>query len=230
MMADMMADTVQDGQREKRLVITLDGPAASGKSSVARRVAEVLKIPYVSSGLLYRVATLLTLEHGLDLEDEAAILALLYRHKVELKASARESNQVWVDGGNLSHALHTDRVDAAVSAVARHERVRDWVRERLRDIKSDFVIEGRDMGTVVFPHASHKFYLTAPAEVRARRRVGERAAGLAEVTEALKRRDALDHKQLVPAADALPINTAHLSVDEVVARVLGQVRETAPLP
>ncbi|CAN5461386.1 (d)CMP kinase [soil metagenome] len=212
---------------ERRLVITLDGPAASGKSSVARRVAELLNIPYVSSGLLYRAATFLVLERGLGPADEAAVMALLNAHRVELRAQTGRANQLFIDAVNISPALHTDAVDAAVSAVAGHPSVRDWVGERLRATGGSFAIDGRDMGTAVFPDATHKFYLDAPAEVRARRRVGERSTSLPEVAEALRRRDRLDHKQLTPAPDAVHIDTADLTVEEVTRRVLDEVLSTS---
>lgn len=215
------------GSEEGRLVITLDGPAASGKSSVARRVAELLHIPYVSSGLLYRAATVLVLEGSCDPADETGVMALLSEHRVDLRAPLGRANQLYIDDVNISPALHTDGVDEAVSAVASHPRVRDWVRERLRATSGSFAIDGRDMGTAVFPDAAHKFYLNAPAEVRARRRVGERGTSLQEVTEALRRRDALDEKQLAPAADAVHIDTADLTVEEVSRRVLDEVLSTS---
>lgn len=202
------------------LIITIDGPAASGKSSVARAVADALHIPFVSSGLLYRAATLLVLEAGINPQDEAGVLALLNFSEVALQALPTEPNRVLVGGADVSAALHTDDVDENVSAVAKHPRVRDWVRERLRDITGSFVIEGRDMGSVVFPNANCKFYLTAPVTVRATRRVGERAASLTDVAAALRRRDTLDAAQLAPAPDARLVETGGLSLEGVVAHIL----------
>src|SRR5690606_38988316 len=126
-------------------------------------------------------------------------------------------NRVEVDGLDIEPSLHTDDVDSHVSAVARLPAVREWVTTRLRELEGPFVIDGRDMGTAVFPGARCKFYPTAPPEVRARRRVGERAAGLAVATEALSRRDARDALQSVPAADAVHIDTGPLQLAEVVA-------------
>ncbi len=203
-------------------VITLDGPAASGKSSVARLVAEQLGVPYVSSGLLYRAATYLAQTRGVDPHDERAIMHLLDTLQVQLEAAVGVPNRVRVDGVVLSD-LHTDAIDAGVSAVARHPRVRAWVDARLRELAGIFVVEGRDMGTAVFPGAAHKFYLSAPTELRAARRVGERAADLGDVTEALRRRDALDDAQLRPADDAEHLDTRDLTLAEVVARVLRAV-------
>ncbi len=201
--------------------ITLDGPAASGKSSVARLVAEALGVPYVSSGLLYRAATYLAQAGDVSLTDEGALTGLLGGVQVGLETRVGLPNRVSVNGALLGESLlHTDTVDAGVSAVARHPRVRAWVDARLRELTGTFVVEGRDMGTAVFPNAAHKFYLDAPAEVRAARRTGERHADLEAVAAALRRRDALDAAQLRPARDARHINTGALSLAGVVEEVL----------
>lgn len=205
-------------------VITLDGPAASGKSSVAQRVADALGIAFVSSGLLYRLATLVTLRHAVDAADVEAILAELERHDVRLHADPK-GNRVILDGQDVTDSLHTDGVDAAVSMVAAHPRLRAWVNARLREIEGSFAIDGRDMGRDVFPDAKHKFFLTARAEVRAARRVGERSANLAAVTEAIRRRDAGDERQSVPADDAMFIDTSDMTLEAVVATVLDAIAD-----
>jgi len=205
-------------------VITLDGPAASGKSTVARRVAEALAVPCVSSGLLYRAATAIVAEAGTDPDDAAAVLATLARHRVELIPGV-SGDVLRIDGRDLTRAVQSDEVDAVVSRVAAHPEVRAWVGERLREMPAPFVIDGRDMGSVVFPHARHKFYLDASPEVRAARRVGERAADLASVADAIRRRDRLDARQLAPAPDAQHLDTGPLTLDEVVDWVLGRVHE-----
>jgi CMP/dCMP kinase len=130
-----------------------------------------------------------------------------------------------IDGEDATRAVQSDAVDAIVSQVAGHPAVRDWVGERLREMPAPFVIDGRDMGSVVFPHARHKFYLDASPEVRAARRVGERSADLAAVTAAIRRRDELDAPQLAPAPDALHLDTGPLTLDEVVAWVLDRLRQ-----
>ncbi len=205
-----------------RDVVTLDGPAASGKSTVARRVADRLGVPFVSSGLLYRAATRLALDAGADPGGEEGLLTLLTDHDVRLVPDA-DGNRVFVDGRDVTDGLHTDRVDDAVSAVAARPRVRAWVNARLREIDGSFVIDGRDMGKDVFPDAEAKVYLTARPEVRAARRVGERAAALHEVTDAIRRRDALDARQSAPADDAAVIDTSDVGLDQVVDRVLAVV-------
>ena len=120
-------------------------------------------------------------------------------------------------------ASRTDAIDAAVSRVAAHPSLRAWVDARLREMPPPFVIDGRDMGSVVFPNARHKFFLDAAPEVRAARRVGERAADLASVAAALRRRDTLDARQLRPAPDALVLDTGPLGLDQVVAWVLAHL-------
>lgn len=209
-------------QRDPTVVITFDGPAASGKSSVAQRVAQALGIPFVSSGLLYRAATHVVTSAGIDPRDEAAVLRALAAHAVELEPDTA-GNRVRVNAEDVSDALHTDRVDASVSFVAAHPGVRAWVSAQLREVPAPFAIDGRDMGSVVFPEARHKFYLTASPHERARRRVGERAADLAAVAAAIARRDALDAKQSEPAPDALHLDTDGLDLDQVVTRVLAEL-------
>jgi cytidylate kinase len=203
-------------------VVTFDGPAASGKSSVARRVAAALGIPFVSSGLLYRAATLVATSERVDLGDEGAVLAALAGHDVRLRPGLA-GDAVSIDGVDETARLHSDAIDAAVSRVAAHPRVRAWVDAGLRELPPPFAIDGRDMGSVVFPSARHKFYLDAAPEVRAARRVGERAANLADVAAAIRRRDALDARQLAPAPDAQHLDTSGLDLDQVVAWVLARL-------
>lgn len=203
-------------------IITIDGPAASGKSSAARRVAARLGIPFVSSGILYRAATMLVKRAGLDPDDDEAVAAQLRSHQVRLRPSVG-GDRVEIDGADVSSELHTDAIDADVSAVARHEVVRAWVTGRLQEVAPPFVIDGRDMGTTVFPRSRFKFYLTAPTAVRARRRLGERGVDLAEVTDALRRRDELDARQSAPAPDAVTIDTSELGLEQVVERILAVV-------
>lgn len=203
-------------------VITIDGPAASGKSTVARMVASRLAVPFVSSGLLYRAATRVALSGGVDLEDPRALLGELHRFDVRLEPGL-DGNTIVVGGEDITGRLQTDEVDAAVSAVAKHPEVRTWVNDRLQEIQPPFVVEGRDMGTAVFPNARYKFYLTAPAEVRARRRLGERRNDLQSVAALLRRRDELDARQLQPADDAERIDTGSRTLEDVVNLVVERV-------
>lgn len=208
-------------------VITIDGPAASGKSSVARLLARRLGVAYVSSGLLYRAATLAALEPNVDLADEQAVVQLLGQHQVTLHADAH-GNRVSIDGKDVTEELNTDTIDVAVSTVARHPEVRAWVTERLREVQGSFVIDGRDMGTAVFPHARVKFFLTADPEIRASRRAGERSGELRQIAERLRKRDEQDAQQSAPAPDALFIDTGELTLGQVVDEVLSRVQAALP--
>lgn len=205
------------------MIVTIDGVAASGKSSVSQRVAAELGVPYVSSGLLYRAATWLALHHGRPLDVEGPLLDLLNRHPVELRPLPG-GNQVWIDGLEQTGALHTSDVDAGVSPVAQLGGVRAWVNAKLRALPEPFVAEGRDMGTAVFPGAGRKFYLTASPQVRAARRAMERPEDVDAIEAALIARDAHDARQSAPAPDATTIDTGDLNLEQVVARILDGVR------
>ncbi|MFC3720180.1 (d)CMP kinase [Deinococcus metalli] len=205
------------------MIVTIDGVAASGKSSVSSGVARALGIPYLSSGLLYRAATLFALEDHADLSDQGAVLAALGTHPVRLEPLA-EGNRVWQNGRDLTPELHSTRVDHGVSAIAVLPGVRAWVNEQLRQVPPPFVAEGRDMGTNVFPHAGAKFYLTASPRVRARRRAQERPEDVDAIEAALIRRDDLDRVQSAPAADAVVIDTGPLDLDGVIGKVLAGVQ------
>lgn len=207
------------------MIVTIDGVAASGKSSVSGGVAQALGIPYVSSGLLYRAATLLGLEAGLDLQDAPRLLDHLRAHPVRLEPLAA-GNRVWQAEQEITDRLHSTRIDRGVSVVAAHPAVRAWVDEQLRALPEPFVAEGRDMGTNVFPHAPHKFYLTASARIRAERRSQERPENIPEIEAALLRRDELDRGQIAPAPDARVLDTGPMTLEEVVDFILTDVRSS----
>ncbi|WP_425146922.1 (d)CMP kinase [Deinococcus sp.] len=206
------------------MIVTIDGLAASGKSSVASGVARALKMPYLSSGLLYRAATWAALERGLPLDQAGPLLALLEGWQaagqpLTLRPLAA-GNQVWQGARDLTARLHTPQVDAQVSAAAQLPGVRAWVNDQLRRLQPPFVAEGRDMGTAVFPQAQAKFYLSASPRVRAERRLLERPQDLESVEAALKLRDERDARQSAPARDAVQIDTGSGTLEEIVAQVL----------
>lgn len=206
------------------VIVTIDGNAASGKSSVSGGVARALGIPYVSSGLLYRAATRLGLEAGLDLERAEALLAHLQKMPLRLEPLAG-GNRVWTGERDLTGELHQSAVDAGVSVVASHPEIRAWVDDQLRALTPPFVAEGRDMGTNVFPQAQAKFYLTASPRVRAERRAAERPEDVDAIEAALKERDHRDRLQSAPAPGARVIDTGPLTLDEVIAEILRGVEE-----
>ena len=205
------------------MIVTIDGVAASGKSSVAARVAQELGYPFVSSGLLYRAVARLALREGVSADDERALLRLVQTCPLQLRPLP-EGNQVWCGRVNMTDELHTHEVDAAVSRVARHPTLREWVNVQLRALPEPLVVEGRDMGTAVFPHATSKFYLTASPRVRAERRGRERAEDVSAIETALRERDARDAAQSSPALDAVLLDTSDLTLEEVVDRILSLVQ------
>ena len=200
-------------------IITIDGPSASGKTSVARLVAQRLGIPYISSGLLYRAVALMCLLEKASAEE---VEERLEKHCLELRPTPTQ-NLVFLDGHEVSQALHSLEVDQIVSAVAVRPAVREYVNQVLRQIPPPFVVDGRDMGSTVFPQARYKFYLTANPEVRATRRVPERGATFETVLAEIIRRDEADKKQSVPASDALILDTSQLDLDGVVRAVLEHI-------
>ena len=217
-------------------IIAIDGPAASGKSTVARRVASALDALYVDSGAVYRGITWAALERGVDVHDEAAVTEM--RKTLRVRFAASEGAVVFtIDGEAPGDAIRSHAVNHAVSPIAAMPSVRiqvvNWLREMVA--LGPLVMEGRDIGTAVFPDCPYKFYLDASPEERARRRHREMAEGEASLDEAavgasLKRRDQIDSSRkmdpLKVAADAHRIDSTGMSADDVVAMVLAVVRPT----
>ncbi len=206
------------------MVIAIDGPAGSGKSTVARSLAERLGFRYLDTGAMYRALTWLALRDGVALEDGAALAGLAREHEVSFDADGR----VEIDGVDVSGQIREPAIDRAVPTLARHVEVREVMRERQRALGShgDVVIEGRDIGSVVVPDAQVKVFLVASERERARRRTEERPGAEAESLAAdLRRRDERDAINTQPAADAVLLDTTDLDIDEVVARIAALVEE-----
>jgi cytidylate kinase len=204
-------------------VITIDGVAASGKSSVARAVAAQLGVPYVSSGLLYRAVTFAALQYGIDTSNEAALMDCLMHNDIRLEPRTH-GNRAWLNSTDITDAAHSSAVDANVSVVALHSRIRGWVNAAVKRLPPPFVAEGRDMGTVAFPHAAVKLYLTASPRVRAERRAVERPEDVPAIEAALIERDRLDAVNSRPADDATVLDTSNLSLEDVVAQALEAIQ------
>ena len=199
------------------MVVAIDGPAGAGKSTVARQLADRLGFRYLDTGAMYRALTWLAIERGLDLEDGEALAELAREHQVSL-----DGGRVAIAGGDVTEAIRTPEIDRVVSSVARHPAVRAVLRERQRALaeEGDAVMEGRDIGAVVWPEAEVKVYLVAEAAERARRRVQERPGlGANALATDLRLRDERDAFQMRPAKDAETIDTTELEVDEVVERI-----------
>lgn len=211
-------------------VITVDGPAASGKGTIAAGVASVLHFRYLDSGALYRLVALKALRAGIATTDEPGLARLASALDVHFG-----SGVVALDGTDVTAAIRAEDVSVAASQVAVHAPVRATLLERQRAFRRapGLVADGRDMGTIVFPDATLKVFLTATAEERARRRLKQLIAkGLSVTLDSLLRdireRDARDSGRLsaplVPAADAVLLDTTHLTIDEATARVLDLFR------
>ncbi|MBI4459300.1 MAG: (d)CMP kinase [Acidobacteria bacterium] len=213
----------------KRLTIAIDGPSGAGKSTVARMLAERLGYGYVESGAMYRALALAALETGTRLEDSAALAALA--EKLEMRF-VREggSNRLLLNGRNVTEAIRSAEVTKASSLVSAHPEVRKRLVESQRELGRDggVVMEGRDIGTRVFPDADLKIFLEAAPEARADRRYREMAdksgTSLEEVLREMAERDQRDQLReaspLVPAEDAIKIDTTGLTVEEVVEKIL----------
>jgi cytidylate kinase len=208
-------------------VVAIDGPAGAGKTTVATGVGDALGLEVLDTGAMYRAATLLALERGLDLRDGEAIARAAEQATLEL---GDPPGSVRLDGRDVSREIRGPAVSAAVSAVSAHPEVRKLLRARQRawaEERGGGVIEGRDIGTVVFPDAPLKIFLTAGDVERARRRhrdeeAARRPADIAEVQDEVELRDALDNKTtpLEPAPDAVVIDTTGRDVDDVVKEIV----------
>jgi cytidylate kinase len=199
------------------VIVAIDGPAGSGKSTVARNLAERLGFRYLDTGAMYRALTWLALEDDVDLEDGEALGALAEANPVTF-----DGDRVLVRGGNVAEAIRAPRIDRVVSTVARHPEVRAVMKMRQRELarEGDAVIEGRDIGTVVCPDAPVKVYLVADPVERARRRQADHPdIGAEALATDLRLRDERDAAQMQAAPDAMKIDTTQLSVDEVLDEI-----------
>ena len=223
--------TRPDGATGARpFVVAIDGPAGAGKSTVARGVARALHFAHVDTGAMYRAVTAKALKEGIDPTDGRALTDLAEKTTIEFGAEG-----LLVDGHPVGREIRTPRVSGAVSAVSAHPGVRRELVRHQREIlaKGNAVAEGRDIGTVVWPEAPVKIFLTASIDERARRRHREMSDGgedvhLPTLKEDIERRDRLDSSRavspLTPADDAIALDTSTMSPHEVVDEVLKLVR------
>ncbi len=219
----------------QRDVVTVDGLGASGKSALAKALAYALGYGHLNSGLLYRAVGYLVLHEGVPISEESAVLKVLAGHSLALEREATGETLVRVDGVPLRAELLAPSVSDAASLVARHQRVRDTLLPLQRSAFEPLgvVAEGRDMGTVVFPEARVKFFVTAPAEVRAQRRFEQlkgtpQEDSLENITAALTQRDLRDTTSTVgttkKADGAVVIVNAGRSIDDTVREMLERIR------
>jgi cytidylate kinase len=211
------------------IVIAIDGPSGAGKGTIARAIATKLALRHVDTGAMYRAVAWRARHAGLDLANGAAVAELAGQSQLEVNSI------VCIDGHDVTNAIRTPEMDRAAAIVAQHPEVRRVLVARQRDYRANggVVMEGRDIGSVVFPDATVKIYLDASPEERARRRAADaahaasREAGVAQVAEALSARDQTDRTRsaspLQVAPDAVYIDTTGRPIDDVVSQVLALI-------
>ncbi len=208
-------------------LIAIDGPSGAGKSSAAKKIAEALSWDYLDTGAMYRATALALLRAGVGLEDEAALFKVLGSMRLE-----QLGTRIFLNDEDVSEAVRSHEITQFVTPVSADGRVREVLVEQQRSIgqRGGFVVDGRDIGTVVFPNAVLKIYLTASVEARAQRRFMEQEAKgnamtLDEVAADIQRRDHADSTRAVAplrkADDAVELDSSNLTLDEVVAKIVG---------
>jgi len=220
------------------LIIAIDGPAGAGKSTVAKIIAEKLGIFYLDTGAMYRAFTLFVLEKNIPLNNQNMIKEALDNFNLEINEGG-----VLIDGKDVSIDIRSDKVTENVSYISSLDFVRKKMVELQREIgkNKDIVVEGRDIGTVVFPYTKHKFYLDASIEERAKRRLHDEKnislfSNLESIVEMIKKRDRYDstrkHSPLKRSSDAIYIDSTEMSVEEVCNFIIHKIKEkeTGVLP
>jgi cytidylate kinase len=214
-----------------KLVIAIDGPAGAGKSTLAARIARKHGYLNIETGAMYRALALKAIRNDISFEDESALFGLATSSRIELQPQI-DGNRVLLDGENVSSRIREQDVTDAASKVSVHPKVRAWMVDRQREMgaQGGVVMEGRDIGTQVFPDAEVKVFLDAAPEVRGSRRFQQNQSGAAgkapleaAIVEEMKERDRRDRSRatspLKAADDAITIDSTALSLDEVIARV-----------
>ena len=211
------------------IVVAIDGPAGAGKSTIAKALAARLGVRYLDTGAMYRAVTFAAMSSGIELNDQNLVADLTRKSKMLLT-----DESVVINGLDATVAIRSSEVTAAVSTVAANSQVRTELRERQRQWIADHnggVVEGRDIGSVVFPDATLKVYLTASPIVRARRRVAQSGGNVDEIATSIASRDRQDSSRsdspLTQTDDAVIIDTSDRSIDEVVAHLVELTNKTS---
>lgn len=217
------------------MIIAVDGPAGAGKSTIAKRVARELGILYIDTGAMYRAVTLKVLNEGIDIADSERVTDAARRSAIDLRSAPDGSLTVMLDGTDVSALIREPRVSARVSDVARIKGVREVMVGLQRSVgqKHDCILDGRDIGTVVFPSADKKFYLDADFNERVNRRFeefrGVHQVSVTDVEADLRNRDTIDSTRecspLRKADDAVYVDTTNMSIDEVVSALLKEIKK-----
>lgn len=218
---------------DKRISIAIDGPAAAGKSTVAKVVAKKLSYVYIDTGAMYRTITYAALEQKVDIENEEQLMEVVKNVKIEFQ-QGENTQLVFLNGQDVSEVIRTPEVTNRVSIVAKHRLVREEMVRRQQELaeKGGVVMDGRDIGTHVLPDAEVKIFMLASVEERAERRHLENMnkgfdSNLEQLKEEIAQRDKLDSERevspLKKANDALELDTTSLSIEEVVQKIMGIV-------
>ena len=219
----------------KQIQIAIDGPAAAGKSTIAKKTAELLGYTYVDTGAMYRAITYKAIQSNIDLQDEDKLTSLLKQTSIELKPSPK-GQQVFLDNQEVTEEIRSKEVTASVSVVAAHAELRkEMVRRQVEMGKNGSVVmDGRDIGTSVLTDAELKIFMSASVEERAKRRFSENnkrgiESSLEELMNDIELRDKLDSEReaspLVQAEDAIFIDTTSLTIDEVSEKIMKLAKE-----
>ena len=206
------------------MIVAIDGPAGAGKSSVARALSTRLGFRYLDTGAMYRALTWLALRQGIALDDVTSLEELARENPIEFDGGEGVS----IAGHDVTAKIREPVIDSSVPIVARHPEVREVMRERQRALgeQGDSVIEGRDIGVVVAPHAELKIWLVADPRVRAERRHAERDGITVDMTaDDMRRRDEREADNTHRAEDAIEVDTTSLSLEQVIDRIEGLLRE-----
>lgn len=203
-------------------VIAIDGPAGAGKSTVAKRVSEVTGLPYLDTGAMYRCIAYAIQRNDVDISDAVAVGQIAHTAIINIEGTTATLN-----GEDVSALIRSPEINAIVSVIAAHSPVRDAMRQQQRHwihVHGGGVVEGRDIGTVVFPEAMLKIFLTASPHVRAERRVEQSGGDLKEVADAIAQRDHIDTSRedspLRPSHDSVAVDSSNKSIDQVVAEIV----------
>lgn len=207
--------------------IAIDGPVASGKGTVTKGLSKKLGIPTLDTGAAYRAVTLFLLDHEIDIHDEKRILLTLNRINLRIYSAEKHEIRVFTQGQDVTSRIRDNCVSLAVPVVAAYEGVRDYVNRQIAAVaaQGSYILEGRDIGTVVLPNADYKFFLTASLKVRAERRKADLDAkgehlSLLEVMTQIKERDELDiNRKVAPlrqAPDAIYIDNSNLTLEQTI--------------
>lgn len=214
------------------MIIAIDGPAGSGKSTTAKLVAEKLRVSYLDTGSMYRAVTVFFLDNNIDIE-KVPVDKIISSLKMII-SNTKDSYSISLNGEDVTNRLRDVKVSALVSKISANALIREWMVKKQRKIASQgsIVVDGRDIGTVVFPNADYKFFITASIEIRAKRRLEaeNQDRDLSMIIEDIRTRDYHDSSRKVSplkkAEGSIIIDTTHLSINEQVNMILNKINKT----